>query len=531
MEKSIREDLKQGNVSLGIEFGSTRIKAVLIGGNNTPIAQGGFSWENSLVNGIWTYDLDDVWKGAAASYASLKQDVMDKYGVKLTKIKAIGISGMMHGYLAFNNKGELLEPFRTWRNTNAHEAAEKLADLFDYPIPDRWSVAHLYQSILDDSNSVRDLDFMTTLAGYVHWKLTGERKLGIGDASGMFPIDSDKKDFHEKMIGQFNDLVSEHGYAWKLENVLPVCMTAGEDAGSLSKEGAALLDADGDLQAGIPMCPPEGDAGTGMVATDSVRKRTGNVSAGTSVFAMIVLEKELSKRYKELDLVTTPDGSLVAMAHANNCTGEYDKWISLFKEVIEVTGGSISTGKLYDDVLKTALEGDYDCGGLLPYNYISGESMTDVLEGRPLFIRESENTFNLANFMRAQLFTSLGALRVGMDILFDDEKVSVDAVNGHGGFFKTAIVGQKMMAAALHTPISVLTTAGEGGAWGIALLASYLVNKDGQSLDTFLSEQVFGSDIAETVEASEKEIAGFNAFFAKYKKGLAVEKKAAEVLD
>lgn len=531
MSDRIREDLMHGDVCLGIELGSTRIKAVLIGSDNTPIAQGGFSWENSLVDGIWTYDLDDVWKGLAASYASLKADVAERYAVRLTKIRSIGISAMMHGYMAFGRDGKLLEPFRTWRNTNAHEAAAALSELFDYPIPDRWSIAHLYQTILDDSGSVRELDLMTTLSGYVHWKLTGNRYLGIGDASGMFPIDTEKKDYDPRLLERFDAAIADHCYSWKLQDVLPKCLCAGDEAGALTAEGALLIDAEGDLEAGIPMCPPEGDAGTGMVATDSVRKRTGNVSAGTSVFAMIVLEKDLSKRYKELDLVTTPDGSLVAMAHANNCTGEYDKWIGIFREVIEATGGKISTGKLYDDILSKALEGDYDCGGLLPYNYISGESMTGIFEGRPMFIRASKNTFNLANFMRAQLFTSLGALRVGMDILFDDEQVSVDAINGHGGFFKTALVGQKMMAAALHTPISVLTTAGEGGAWGIALLASYLVNKADRTLDEFLSSEVFGSDIADTVSATAQEIEGFDIFFANYKKGLPIEQKAADIMD
>jgi sugar (pentulose or hexulose) kinase len=530
MDSRIRDEITNGQASLGIELGSTRIKALLIDSTYKPIAQGGFSWENSLVDGIWTYDLDDVWKGIAEAYASLKAEVLSVYGVKITKLKALGISAMMHGYLAFDAQGNQLEPFRTWRNTTAHEAAVKLSSLFDYPIPDRWSIAHLYERITASPASVVDLDFMTTLSGYVHWRLTGQRDIGIGDASGMFPIDIDRKDFNQSMIAKFEELISEHQYGWNLKNVLPSCKTAGEDAGVLTETGAQLLDADGELEPGIPMCPPEGDAGTGMIATDSIRKRTGNVSAGTSVFAMIVLEKELSKRYPELDLVTTPDGSLVAMAHANNCTGEYDAWISLFREVIEVTGGTIDTGKLYDDILKTALSGNADCGGLLPYNYISGESMTEVFEGRPLFVRASDSSFTLANFMRAQLFTALGALRVGMDILFDKEHVSVDAINGHGGFFKTPEVGQRIMAAALHTPISVLTTAGEGGAWGIALLAAYRMQESKESLADFLTEHVFSSDSAKTIAATQEEIEGFNTFFANYKKGLVLVKKAVEVI-
>jgi sugar (pentulose or hexulose) kinase len=530
MNTLIRDDIANGQASLGIELGSTRIKALLIDSKYRPIAQGGFSWENRLVDGIWTYDLDDVWKGIAAAYASLKADVLSQYGIKLTKLGALGISAMMHGYLAFDAQGNQLEPFRTWRNTTAHEAAVQLSELFDYPIPDRWSIAHLYQRISQTPESVENIDFMTTLSGYVHWQLTGRQDIGIGDASGMFPIDINRKDFNHTMITQFEKLISEYDYSWSLRKVLPTCLAAGEDAGVLTETGARLLDAEGDLEPGIPMCPPEGDAGTGMIATDSIRKRTGNVSAGTSVFAMIVLEKELSKRYPELDLVTTPDGSLVAMAHANNCTGEYDAWLGLFREVIEATGGTIDTGKLYDDILSTALSGDADCGGLLPYNYISGESMTGVFEGRPLFVRASESSFSLANFMRAHLSTALGALRVGMDILFDQERVSVDAINGHGGFFKTAEVGQRIMAAALHTPISVLTTAGEGGAWGIALLAAYRIQESGESLPDFLTEYVFSSGSAQTIEPTEEEIEGFNKFFANYKKGLDLVKKAVEVI-
>nr|WP_245535444.1 FGGY-family carbohydrate kinase [Sphaerochaeta pleomorpha] len=531
-ENETAKEIVEGNAILGIELGSTRIKAVLVNAKNEPIAQGGFDWENSLVDGIWTYALDDVWKGIATSFQNLKYDVQEKYGVALTKIQALGISAMMHGYLAFDKNDNLLVPFRTWRNTITENAADQLSDLFGYPVPERWTISHLYQAILNKEAHVTDLAYVCTLAGYVHWKLTGKKVLGIGDASGMFPIDVNTKDYDKTMLSQFDSLVNGYAFPWKIASVLPKVLVAGENAGNLTAEGVLLLDPTGALSPGIPLCPPEGDAGTGMVATDSVAQRTGNVSAGTSVFAMIVLEKELSKSYnKYIDLVTTPDGSLVAMAHANNCTGEYDHWMNLFNEVLEATGNPIKKGKLYDTLLQKALEGDKDCGGLLPYNYISGETMTGIYEGRPLFVRQTKNNFTLANFMRAQLFTALGALRTGMDILFEKEHVEVDSINGHGGFFKTAEVGQTMMAAAMHTPISVLKTAGEGGAWGIALLASYLVQGKGQTLQEFLTKDVFASSEAITIAPTKEDIDGFNAFFANYKKGLAVEKAAVENLD
>jgi sugar (pentulose or hexulose) kinase len=531
-ENGTAKEISEGNAILGIELGSTRIKAVLINSKNEPIAQGGFDWENSLVDGIWTYALDEVWKGIDASFQNLKKDVLEKYGVALTKTKAIGISAMMHGYLAFDRQNNLLVPFRTWRNTITAKASDQLSELFGYPVPERWTISHLFQAILNKEEHVKDLAYVSTLAGYVHWKLTGEKVLGIGDASGMFPIDIKAKNYDKTMVDQFDSLVKKYAYDWKLSSVLPKILIAGEKAGTLTAEGARLLDSTGALVAGIPLCPPEGDAGTGMVATNSVEQRTGNVSAGTSVFAMIVLEKELSQSYnKYIDLVTTPDGSLVAMAHANNCTGEYDHWMNLFNEVLEATGNSIKKGKLYDTLLQKALEGDKDCGGLLPYNYISGETMTSIYEGRPLFVRQTKNNFTLANFMRAQLFTALGALRTGMDILFEKEHVEIDSINGHGGFFKTAEVGQKMMAAALHTPISVLKTAGEGGAWGIALLASYLVQANGQTLQDFLNKDVFASSEASTIAPTKEDIEGFNVFFANYKKGLAVERAAVEHLD
>lgn len=531
VDEKTKKMILDGEAVLGIELGSTRIKAVLINKENEPIAQGGSDWENTLLDGFWTYSLDDVWKNLATCFANLKQDVQEKFGVSLTKTRALGISAMMHGYLAFDKKGNLLVPFRTWRNTTTQKAADELSDLFNYPVPERWTISHLYQAILNKEEHVKDLAYVCTLAAYVHWNLTGEKVLGIGDASGLFPIDTNTNNYDQRMTEAFDSLIENKGYPWKVETILPKVLVAGQQAGSLTSEGALLLDPSGQFASGIPLCPPEGDAGTGMVATNSIAKRTGNVSAGTSVFAMLVLEHELSKSYnKFIDLVTTPDGSLVAMAHANNCTGEYDRWISLFGQVLEAMGSKVPKHTLYDTLLGKALEGAKDCGGLLPYNYISGETMTGIYEGRPLFVRLTENDFTLENFMRAQLFTALGALRVGMDILFEDEKVKIDTINGHGGFFKTPIVGQTMMAAALHTPISVLKTAGEGGAWGIALLASYLVNNQDKKLQDFLAKKVFASSEASVIKPTKEDIAGFNVFFSNYKKGLAVEKAAVEYL-
>ena len=529
-DEQIKNEITSGQTVMGLEFGSTRIKAVLIDSKNEPVASGAFDWENSLVNGIWTYSLDEIHNGLASCYASLKNDVSTKYGVKLTKLKSLGISAMMHGYLAFDKAGNLLVPFRTWRNTITGDASEKLSSLFNYPIPERWSISHLYQAILNKEPHVKDIAFITTLAGYVHWQLTGNKVLGIGDASGMFPIDTATKDYNKTMISQFDNLVEKDNYPWELSAILPKVLLAGNDAGTLTAEGAKLLDKTGELQAGALLCPPEGDAGTGMAATNSVAPRTGNVSAGTSVFAMVVLENNLSKAYNgKIDLVTTPSGSLTAMAHANNCTGEYDNWIRLFGEAISTCGFSISKGDLYEKLLSKALEGDKDCGGLIPYNYISGETMTGLSKGAPLFFRKENANFTLSNFIRAQLFTSLGALRTGMDILFDDEHVKIDSLTGHGGFFKTAKVGLTVMASAMHTPITVLSTAGEGGPWGMAILASYLVNGNGMALEDYLNKEVFASSKKETLKPEKDDIEGFNAFFDNYKKGLSVEKQAANI--
>ena len=513
--------------ALGIEFGSTRIKAVLIGPEHTPLAQGDYTWENQLHNGIWTYPLEQVWQGLQSAYAALAADVQQKYGCTLTKVGCIGISAMMHGYLAFDANGELLVPFRTWRNTITGEAAAVLTKEFSFNIPQRWSIAHLYQAILNGEEHVGKITFFTTLAGYIHWKLTGKKVLGVGDASGMFPIDSETVDYNQKMVEQFDELTKEKGYPWKLREILPQVLSAGEDAGTLTEEGAKLLDVSGNLQPGSPVCPPEGDAGTGMAATNSVAVRTGNVSAGTSVFAMIVLEKPLSKVYGEIDMVTTPDGMPVAMVHSQNCTSDLNAWVNLFRENLESFGVKVDNDTLYGTLYNKALEGDADCGGLLPYCYFSGEHITHFEEGRPLFVRTPDSKFTLANFMRSHLFTSVGALKLGMDILLKEEGVVVDKILGHGGFFKTKGVGQKVMAAAVNAPVSVMETAGEGGAWGIALLAAYRKNKaEGESLASYLETQVFAKEESVQIAPDPKDVEGFETFMDRYKEGLEIERAA-----
>jgi sugar (pentulose or hexulose) kinase len=523
-----KKDILEGKTAIGIELGSTRIKAVMIGSDNFPIASGSYDWENSLVNNIWTYSLDEVWKGVQGSYKSLVDEVKKEYDVDVKTTGAIGISAMMHGYMVFDKDDNQLTPFRTWRNNITGQASKELTELFDYPIPERWSIAHLYQAILNKEEHVDKISHMTTLAGYVHWKLTGEKILGVGEASGVFPIDLKTKDYSVSKLGKFDKYIEKYDFSWKLEDLMPKTLKAGESAGKLTKEGAKLLDVTGNLEEGVTFCPPEGDAGTGMVATNSVKVRTGNVSAGTSVFAMIVLEKELSKAHSEIDLVTTPDGNLVAMVHSNNCTSNYDSWISIFGEVVKALGFDVSKPKLYDVLLEEALKGDPDCGGLLSYGYVSGEHITHFEAGRPLFVRSSDNNFNLANFMRVNLFTSLGALRTGLKILFEEENVKVDEIKGHGGFFKTKEVGQKIMAAATTTPISIMETAGEGGAWGIALLATYVNNNDGLSLDEFLAEKIFAGKEVETVNPSKTDIEGFDKFFLRYTKGLKIERAAVD---
>ena len=520
-----------GKAILGIELGSTRIKAVLIDEDNNTIASGSHEWENQLVNGIWTYSLDAIWTGLQDSYRDLAADVKKKYDVEVETLAAIGFSAMMHGYMPFNKDGELLVPFRTLRNTITGQASEELSKLFNYHIPQRWSIAHLYQAILNGEEHVPDVDFITTLEGYIHWKLTGEKVIGVGEASGMFPIDIATRDFNARMIAQFDELIAPKGFSWKLEDILPKCLLAGDDAGKLTEEGAKLLDVSGKLKAGIPLCPPEGDAGTGMVATNSVATRTGNVSAGTSVFAMLVLEKDLKKPYEEIDLVTTPTGNLVAMVHCNNCTSDLNAWVNIFKEFSEAFGVEVDMNKLFGTLYNKALEGDKDCGGLLAYNYFSGEHVTGFEEGRPLFVRTPESKFNLANFMRVNLYTSLGALKVGLDILLKEEDVKIDRITGHGGLFKTKGVGQKILAAALNSPVSVMETAGEGGAWGIALLASYMVNKkDGETLDDFLNNRVFAGNTGLEMQPDPEDVAGFDVFTARYKAGLPIERAAVDSL-
>ncbi|MGN1175093.1 MAG: xylulokinase [Roseburia sp.] len=522
-----KEDILAGKTALGIEFGSTRIKAILVGKNNMPIALGSHEWENKLVNNIWTYDLDDIWTGLQDCYKKMAEDVKNQYDIVLTTIGAIGFSGMMHGYMVFDKKGELLVPFRTWRNTITKEASEKLTEEFSYNVPQRFSIAHLYQAVLNKEEHVKNISFFTTLAGYIHWKLTGEKVLGIGEASGMFPIDIQTKNYDKGMIEKFNHLIEPYGYPWKLQDILPKVLLAGEEAGTLTEEGAKLLDVSGNLKSGSILCPPEGDAGTGMVATNSIAKRTGNVSAGTSVFAMIVLEKELKKVYPEIDLVTTPTGNLVAMVHGNNCTSDLNAWVNLFKEFAENFGINVDITKLFSVLYNKALEGDADCGGLLAYNYFSGEPVTGLEDGRPLFVRTKDANFNLANFMRVHLFTALGVLKTGMDILLKEEDVKVDKVLGHGGLFKTKGVGQRILAAAINTPVTVMETAGEGGAWGIAVLASYRKNKkDGEVLDEYLNHEVFAGQNGETLNPISEDVKGFDDFMEHYTKGLAIEHAA-----
>lgn len=527
----VKNAIINGRTSIGIELGSTRIKAVLIGEDHTPVASGSHDWENSYINNIWTYSLEEIWRGVQDSYQKLAASVKEQFGAVIQKTSAIGFSAMMHGYMVFDKDGELLTPFRTWRNNITEQASEALTGHFSYPIPQRWSIAHLYQAILNGEEHISHIAHMTTLAGYIHWKLTGQKVLGIGEASGVFPIDLNTKNFNAGMIDRFNALIREKNIPWQLQDILPGVLCAGAKGGVLTAEGAKLLDVTGQLQPGIPLCPPEGDAGTGMVATNSIAARTGNVSAGTSVFAMVVLEKELSRVYPEIDLVTTPAGNLVAMVHSNNCTSDYDAWISLFAEAIQALGLEVSKPKLYDTLLGMALQGDPDCGGLLSYGYISGEHITHFEEGRPMFVRSPGSRFNLANFIRVHLFTALGALKTGLDILLKKEGVKVDELLGHGGFFKTRAVGQKIMAAAVDAPVSVMETAGEGGAWGIALLASYMANRaEKETLEDFLNQKVFAGKERVCVAPDAADVSGFNEFMKRYALGLAVERSAVDHL-
>ena len=525
----VKAAIESGKTVLGIEFGSTNIKGVLVTEDFEVVASGKHRWENRLENNIWTYSEDDIWTGLRDCYAKLAEDVKTKYGVELKKIGAIGFSAMMHGYMVFNKEGELLVPFRTWRNTMTEQAAAELSKLFNFNIPQRWSIAHLYQAILNNESHIKDIVFQTTLEGYIHWKLTGEKIIGIGEASGMFPIDSNINDYDKDMIRKFDELIADKNLPWKVEDILPKVLVAGEKAGELTAEGAKLLDPTGTLEAGIPLCPPEGDAGTGMTATNAVAERTGNVSAGTSVFAMVVLEKALSKPYEALDMVTTPSGKPVAMVHCNNCTSDLNAWVDLFAEVLKMGGAEVDLGDLYSKLYDAALQGETSCDGLMMYNYFSGESITGFEEGRPLFIRKPDAKMTLPTFMRTVLFSALATLKYGMNILVKEEKVKIDTLTGHGGWFNAKGSGQRVMAAAMGTPVSVMETAGEGGPWGEALLASYMLHKeDGETLEAYLANKVFAGFKSESMDPVASDVEGFDKFLENYMKALPAERAAVE---
>ncbi|MBR5973817.1 MAG: FGGY-family carbohydrate kinase [Clostridiales bacterium] len=523
--------IEEGKSVLGIEFGSTRIKAVLVDEKGDPIASGSHEWENELLDGIWTYSEEAIWNGLSDCYADLKKNVKEQYGVTIRSFAAIGFSAMMHGYLPFDENDTLLVPFRTWRNTITADAAVKLTEALNFNIPQRWSISHLYQAILNGEEHVPSIRHFTTLAGFVHFKLSGRKVLGVGDASGMFPIDSKTGSYDEAMLDKFSSMIEDKNFPWKIRDILPEVLSAGENAGTLTEEGAKLLDKDGDLKAGIPMCPPEGDAGTGMVATNSVLVETGNISAGTSVFAMIVLKENMKNLHTEIDMVTTPTGDPVAMVHCNNCTSDINAWVKLFDEVGKLMGADFDRGELFSKMYGVALEGDKDCGGMVSYNYYSGEPVTGFSKGAPLFVRSAENSFTLPNFMRMHLYSALAALKVGLDILTVHENVTVKKMYGHGGFFKTPKAGQTVASAAIGSPVCVMETAGEGGAWGIALLALYMVQKkDGQTLASYLDDAIFAGSTGTELMASQEDIDGFNAFMKKYVSGLPVELAAIQRL-
>lgn len=515
------------SLSLGVEFGSTRIKAVLVDEKCSPVATGSYDWENQLVNGFWTYSLNDVWKGLQSAYKALKDDYFEKYGVKLTKLSAIGFSAMMHGYLPFDKDGNQLAAFRTWRNTTTYQAAGELTKLFNFNIPQRWSVAHLYQAVLNGEEHIDKIDFITTLAGYVHWKLSGKKVLGIGEASGIFPIDSKIKDYDKVMLEKFSSLDKVKNFSWSINDILPKVLLAGDCAGYLTEDGALLIDPSGELEPGALMCPPEGDAGTGMTATNSVRVRTGNVSAGTSIFSMIVLDKQLSKVYEKIDMVTTPTGNPVAMVHCNNCCTDLDYWVKLFIEFNKISGGLLTKPQIYDLLYNEALKADANAGNLVNFNYFSGEPVTELESGRPLFARGENAVFNLPNFMRAQIYSTMAALKVGMEIL-EDENVKIECLNGHGGLFKTEYVGQRLMAGAMNTPVAVMETAGEGGAWGIAILANYAYDNKNKALEDYLDDYVFAENKSKVVNPVKEDVNGFTEYMKLYKKALAVEKSATQ---
>ena len=526
----MKKVIENGSVVLGIEFGSTRIKSVLIGPDHSPIASGSHEWENDYLDGVWTYSEEAIRRGLQASYADLKKNVMDLFGIPLRKLSAIGISAMMHGYLPFNQNMELLVPFRTWRNTMTGQAAEKLTEAFSFNMPQRWSLSHLYQAVLNDEPHVKDIRFFTTLAGWVHYWLTGKKVLGIGDASGMMPIESEKLDFNADMIDRFDSLVADKHYPWKLRDILPEVLSAGQNAGTLTAEGALLLDPDGDLVPGCPLCPPEGDAGTGMAATNSVRPRTGNVSAGTSIFSMIVLEKMLSRVYPEIDIVTTPTGMPVGMVHCNSCSSDINAWVGLFHEFADTMGFKVSTGDIYQKLFTKAMEADRTGGGIVSFNYYAGEPVTGLSEGRPMLIRQPDAKMNLANFMRVQLYASMETLKYGMEIM-NREHVAIERVYGHGGLFKTEGVAQSILAAAIHAPVTVMQTAGEGGAWGIALLADYMISRsENETLEDYLQNHVFSGMQQSTLAPVPEDEAGFDEYMRRFVACLPAQHAAVEGL-
>jgi len=523
---TINEKIESGKTYLGIEFGSTRIKAVLIDDSFTPVAGGSHAWENRYENGVWTYSLDDIHNGLVSCYRDLKKDIKEKYGITLKKTAGIGISAMMHGYMPFDKEDNLLVPFRTWRNTITAEAADKLTRLFGFNIPQRWSIAHLYQAILNNEEHIHEISYITTLAGYIHKLLTGDNSVGIGEASGIFPVSGGTYD--KAMAEKFDKLMEEKGLSIRISSVLPAVKTAGEGGAYLTAEGAGLIDPEGDLEAGIPFCPPEGDAGTGMVATNAVLPKTGNVSAGTSIFSMLVLEKQLEGVYSEIDMVTTPDGAPVAMVHCNNCCSELDAWVNLFDEFATLSGNPMDKTALYTLLYKNAMTGEADGGGVTAYNYLSGEPVTGLESGKPMYFRTPGVKFTLANFFRAEIMSAFAALKIGNDILFEKEQATAQQFTGHGGLFKVEGVAQQILADAMNTPISVMKTAGEGGAWGMALLAAYMLNND-KSLPEWLDSCVFADMEKTALAPCETSVKGFEKFMERYKAGLAAEKAASEV--
>lgn len=526
-----KQIIENGQAVLGIEFGSTRIKAILIDPDHNVIASGAHDWENRLDNGIWTYTLDDIWGGVQDCYKNMAEDAMAKYGVPVKKLAALGFSAMMHGYMPFNDKDELMVPFRTWRNTITGDAAAELTELFNFNIPQRWSIAHLYQAILNKEEHVKDITFITTLEGYIHWQLSGAKVIGIGEASGMFPIDSKERAYNAQMLDKFEALDNVKAYPWKLREILPEIKVAGEVAGYLTEEGAKKLDVTGNLEPGCPMAPPEGDAGTGMVATNSVKIRTGNVSAGTSVFAMVVLEEDLKAVHEELDLVTTPVGDTVAMVHCNNCTSDLNKWIGLFREFSEMFGMNLDINDIYGKLYTNAMTGAKDCDGIIAFNTLSGEPVIGTNEGRPMVFHKPDAKVNLANFMRAHLYASLATLKVGCDILFKEEKVKVDTLYGHGGLFKTKGVGQNILAAAMNAPVTLMATAGEGGPWGMAVLAAYMIGKgEGESLEDYLADKVFAGQESISVDPDPEDVKGYDEYIARYVAAVKAQQAAVEAL-